>query len=214
MMTDHAAIDVPFSFRHQCWFCAEPSKQSLNFPLHEDEIALCEHIPLQLPCCPECLSIAKQHKWSTTHIDMFRSKLKKALALRYKKHLDIGNNWTKEELEQSEFNGKAFEGFKKSAWMMFEIAQGRMEFQGWPIIVNGLEISAFTQPSFSFDGEEFPHLEAAVQEYAKRFQINSTYLSAVVDKIGSTRFSAAIRHCRIHPLDEPEDLALLVSLVN
>ena len=212
-MPDYAAIDVPFTFRHQCWFCAEPSNHSLPFPLHDDEVSQCEHIPLLLPCCQECLNIAKQNQLSASHIDTFRLKLKKALSLRYKKHLDIGNNWTKEELEQSEFTGKAFEGFKKSAWMMFEIAQGRMEFQGWPIIVNGLEISAFTQPSFTFDGEEFPHLEAAVQEYAKRFHINSAYLSAVVEKIGPTRFSAAIRHCRINPLDEPEDLSILVGLI-
>ena len=54
--------------------------------------------------------------------------LKGRKSRKYQKALGIGANWTEQELQESEFEGAAFEGFKRSAWMMYTIAKERVNY--------------------------------------------------------------------------------------
>ncbi|MCE2573468.1 hypothetical protein [Motilimonas eburnea] len=209
-MLDYQTIDIPFHFRHLCWLCGEPCHRQFRFPANTQDASRCEHAPLILPCCQECLGLAKQVRGANNHIADFRAQYKKAFARKYQKHLAIGKNWTKQELEQSELSGKAFAGFKKSAWMMFEIAQQRLLFQGWSIQSEGQEM--LSQPtSFCFDGEEFVSLDAAIESYAKRFFIEPDYLAAAVSKVGAARFAVAVRFCRLSPCHLAEQIPALID---
>ncbi|GAM68673.1 hypothetical protein JCM19236_995 [Vibrio sp. JCM 19236] len=108
-MLNYASIDVPFNLRHTCWFCGEPSHQELTFPIQESDYIT--HIPLAIPACDECRIIAKgtaNVMRAPESIYDLKLQVKNALMKRYAKHLGIGVNWTKEELEETTLDGTAF----------------------------------------------------------------------------------------------------------
>jgi hypothetical protein len=144
--SDHT-IDIPFECRHLCWFCGEPPKEDFIFPhrfyadLFNDAYVVhhCPHPLLAVPSCQECYQLA--FKAEVDSIWAVKAVVKKGLKRIYKKDLAIGINWTKEELANSQFEGGNFSGFQKSAWFIFEIAKQRVDFNGWPIVVGGMEYS-------------------------------------------------------------------------
>ena len=121
-------IEIPFNYRQACWFCGEPKDKNISFPSKEYEANIVSHKPLQLPSCKECAGIVQRSAF--TSIYAYRDAIKQALAKKHDKVLRIGSNWTKQELAESEFEGSAFEGFKRSAWPMFELMQGRINYGG------------------------------------------------------------------------------------
>lgn len=102
--------------------------------------------------------------------------VKDALMRIYAKHLAIGINWTEEELAESEFSCKVFEGFKKSAWMMYQIARDRINAPGWPLVLEGEEIDdQGYNAGFEFDGVTFNSVNAAIQYYSTQFTLDPQF---------------------------------------
>lgn len=188
-------IDIPFEFRGCCWFCKEPSAHQVRFPKSGHEFAEEEYTPLVMPACKECMQIAnKCDAVSVTHL---RTLVKKQLTKVYKKHLAIGVNWTKEELEESGFDCKIFGGFKESAWMMYEIARDRVNFDGWSLTVASEEVEyEEIDTTFSFDGVDYPDIDSAIVHYSELFTINALDLKHAVKSVGEKRFGYAVRFCR------------------
>lgn len=187
------SIDVPFEFRHTCWFCGEPYYESFSFmatPNYEHQ-----ELPIMVPSCQECYSLCQSVKVSG--LDLLRDKVKEQLHRKYEKHLQIGANWTKEELEDSEFEGKALEGFRESAWKMFEIAKQRVNYSGWPLTIDGLPVSGLSS-SFhvEFNGITYTSLAQAVEQLSKAYNIPQPYLEKVVEVIGRKRLGYAIRFAK------------------
>ena len=114
--------------------------------------------------------------------------------------MSIGSNWTKKELEESELEGSAFEGFKRSAWPMFEMMQARINYQGWPLIINNtrLEVNS-DNDSFEFDGVVYVSLDDVVNHAVKTFFLDETLFTRVLSVLGKNKFSQAIRLCRLYP---------------
>jgi hypothetical protein len=129
--------------------------------------------------------------------------VKRALMKCYRKHLAIGINWTPEELNNSEFQQGSFAGFARSAWFMYEVARDRVNYNSWPLVINGVElVDDREKDAFNFDGVLYACLDEAVQHYAKTFYIDSHYFSAVLDKMSegnvtSTHFAQTVRFCRL-----------------
>ncbi|MGJ8693763.1 MAG: hypothetical protein ACSHW0_14950 [Thalassotalea sp.] len=191
-----ALIEVPFKFRHICWFCGEPANKKFSFPNDQHVVAECPHPTLIIPACQECTQLARQSKEDT--IWLVRSKVKKLLISLYQKHLAIGLNWTKKELENSEFEGGNFEGFKKSAWFMYEVAKDRVNFSGWKLVLDGLNIEEeFIKEGFIFDGVIYPNVDEAIEYYTCHYALPSDYLALVVASIGSDLFSKAVSFSRL-----------------
>ncbi|MCW8327933.1 hypothetical protein MD588_03855 [Photobacterium sp. SDRW27] len=186
-------IDVPFEFRHTCWFCGEPYYESYSFmaiPNYEQQ-----KLPIMVPCCQECFSFCKSIKASG--LDLLRDKVKEKLHRKYEKHLQIGANWTKEELEDCEFEGKALEGFRESAWKMFEIAKERVNYTGWPLTIDGLPMVGISSSfHIEFNGITYTGLSQAVEQLAKAYNIPQAYLEDVVEVVGRDRLSYAIRFAK------------------
>ncbi|PSU34753.1 hypothetical protein [Photobacterium lutimaris] len=193
MTATYQSVDVPFDYRHTCWFCGEPYFESYAFlpsPNYDHQ-----KLPVLLPSCQECYGICRAIKASD--LELLRDKVKEQLHRKYQKHLQIGVNWTKEELEQSEFEGKALEGFRESAWNMFEIAKGRVNFQGWPLTIDGLPVASLsTSFHVQFDGINYTSLSHAVEQLAKSYNIPQQYLDEVVEVVGRDRLSYAIRFAK------------------
>ncbi len=186
-------IDVPFDKRHLCWFCGEPCKDTLEYEAQPHT----PHPSLALPCCAECLKLAKQHP--LTSIWDCRLAVKDALMGIYAKDLAIGINWTEQELAESEFSCKVFEGFKKSAWMMYQIARDRINFSGWPLQLEGIEIVCqHDSARFEFDGVAYTSLHAAIGYYSKQFSLDPSFFAELVKLLGRARFGYALRLARIH----------------
>jgi len=186
-------IDIPFDKRHLCWFCGEPCKDF--FESHATPHT--PHPSLAVPCCSECLKLAKQHP--LTSIWDCRMAVKDALMTLYAKHLAIGINWTEAELAESEFSCKVFEGFKKSAWMMYQIARDRINFPGWPILLEGVDLECQQDSTqFEFDGVSYSSLPAAIHYYSKQFCLDSAFFAELLRLVGKHRFSYALRLARIH----------------
>ncbi|MCU7987661.1 hypothetical protein [Shewanella sp. SW24] len=186
-------IDIPFDKRHTCWFCGEPSHQHFEYIAHTHT----PHASLAVPACSECLRLAKQHTLSS--IWDCRMAVKDALMRIYAKHLAIGINWTEEELAESEFSCKAFEGFKKSAWMMYQIARDRINAPGWPLVLEGEEIDdQGYNAGFEFDGVTFNSVNAAIQYYSTQFTLDPQFFAELVSLVGRARFNYALRLARIH----------------
>lgn len=193
MTTSYQAIDVPFEYRHTCWFCGEPYYESYAFmasPNYDQQSS-----PIMLPCCQECYGICRPIKVSG--LDLLRDKVKEQLHRKYQKHLQIGVNWTQDELEDCEFEGKALEGFKESAWRMFEIAKDRVNYPGWPLTIDGLPVATIsTSFHVHFDGITYTSLTQAVEQLAKAYAIPQPYLEAVMEVVGRDRLAYAIRFAK------------------
>jgi len=191
-------IEVPFQYRHCCWFCGEPAGKTFSFPNGSKLLTRCCHEPLSVPCCRECYQGAQRSIKSS--IWLIASDVKKFLIKKYKKHLSIGLNWTEEELNNSQFEGGNFESFQRSAWLMYEIAQTRVNFSPWAIIFNGINIEYLREDevdTFEFDGVEYPSLEEAITHYVAAFNLSDEFFRQVLNKLGSEKFSVAIRLCRL-----------------
>ena len=193
MTSDAPLIDIPFEKRHVCWFCEEPSNQYFAYECDTHML----HPSLTVPACQECARLAKSHR--LTSIWDCRMAVKDELMRIYAKHLAIGVNWTEQELAESEFSCKVFEGFKKSAWMMFQIAKGRINAPGWPISLDGqlIDDNGYSR-GFEFDGLQFSSVSAAIMHYSKAFYIDSVFLSDLLSIVGRAKFGYALRLSRIH----------------
>ncbi|SET74158.1 hypothetical protein [Thalassotalea agarivorans] len=187
--------EVPFQYRHHCWFCNEPSGNSYTFPNDKQLVLQCVHPQVTVPCCDECKPFAQGAKgdnlWHITYA------VKNKLHKKYRKHLAIGLNWTKEELEQSEFDGGNFEGFKRSAWFMFEVALARVNFQQYPLIIEGIEYKPTHKSHFIFDGVTYPSIDVAISHYSKNFDLDQALLRKALFILGDQSFSRAVSFCRL-----------------
>ncbi|TEW53960.1 hypothetical protein E2R68_10775 [Psychromonas sp. RZ22] len=197
-MATFSAIEIPFNYRNTCWFCGEPSDKKIKFPQHEYEINILNHHPLSLPSCKECAGIVKRSAFPSIY--GYRDAIKQALVVKHQKVLSIGSKWTKQELEESELEGSAFEGFKRSAWPMFEMMQARINYQGWPLVINNhvLEVDSDNE-SFEFDGVIYTSLDDAVVHAVKTFFLDEALFTRVLSVLGKNKFSQAIRLCRLYP---------------
>lgn len=204
-------IDIPFEHRHTCWVCAEPSEAWLQVPSDPARQADCPHPPLSVPVCKECAQWAKQPQWRANDVTAQRAKLKQALSKAYQRHLDIGNNWTEQELAESEFEDKVFGGFKKSAWLMFEIARDRVEFAGWPLAISGVDLTINHDVSFEFDGISYQSVAEAIAAHAQQLNIMEAYLTALINKLGKSRFKAALHYARRHPTFDAAEIPQLLA---
>ena len=148
-----------------------------------------------VPCCQECFSLCQSVKASG--LDLLRDKVKEKLHRKYEKHLQIGVNWTKQELDESEFEGKALEGFRESAWKMFEIAKQRVNYTGWQLTVDGMPVTGVSSTfHIEFNGITYTSLAHAVEQLAKAYNIPQPYLEEVVEVLGRHRLSYAIRFAK------------------
>jgi len=194
----HALVEVPFEFRHCCWFCGEPAAKTFSFPQTDNYLLNPTHPALSLFSCGECLIPA--HKSKLASIWLVAASVKKYLIKKYHKDLAIGINWTQEELANSEFEQGNFAGFQKSAWLMYEIARERVNFKGWPLIVAGINIDELrwqTDESFIFDGINYPTIEEAIEHYSMTYDLQKSYFKQVLYKLGGNNFAQAVRFCRL-----------------
>ncbi|MEZ9234598.1 hypothetical protein AB4128_03615 [Shewanella sp. 10N.286.52.A9] len=185
-------VDIPFDLRHQCWFCAEPSNDVFSYYAKPST----PHPSLTLPACTECSRLAKKHL--LTSIWDCRDAVKDDLMKIYHKDLAIGINWTEEELAESGFDCRILSGFKESAWMMYQIAKGRINAKGWPLVLNGIDIEQGYQPQFEFDGLSFNSLNKAITHYCDTLSLNKHLLCELLNIVGKEKFAYAIRLCRMN----------------
>lgn len=211
LSNEFPVIETPFDYRNLCWFCGEPKFSYFQFPQHLT--FACPHPPLALPSCKECQETANKFEedsiWKTLH------KVKAELIKRYQKDLAIGINWTEQELAESQFEGGNFESFQRSAWMMYEIAKGRVNFKPWKIEIAGIYASDYDiDLGFCFDGVNYPTVEHAVNHYAKSFKLNKEFLRQLVAVLGEGEFSYAVRLCRIMIDATPNERAAVIREVS
>ena len=209
-------IEVPFNERHCCWFCGEPYHSDLIFPVEYNNkdntnasifIEKCPHPTLIVQTCHECKKFASGA--NAPHIWAVRRFVKSKLIKTYTKHLAIGVNWTQEELANSDFEQGNFAGFARSAWFMFEVAKGRVNYESWPLVIDGIELNELdfsTQAieNFSFDGVVYPSVSEAVKYYCNVFYIDESYFYKVLrcmvsesSDVNQTLFAKTVRFCRL-----------------
>lgn len=210
MKLDYLLTETPFEYRQLCWFCGEPKQFMFGFPHNNWLVLSCPHPPVKVSACKECYQFANKAKvdsiWET-HVFV-----KQALMKHYQKDLAIGLNWTQEELANSEFEGGNFEGFKKSAWFMYEVAKGRVSYQPWPLIVNGCLLEYRTEKeAFFFDGMRYPTIDDAVLHYVKAFDLNIYFFKQVLARVGEHNFSSAVRYARIYIGATPQEQSIALK---
>ncbi len=211
----YTSIDIPFDFRHTCWFCGEPADDNFCFPTQSKNLERIEHDPLCLPACAECRQLAGRSVDKSSvirSINECRRRVKAGLIKKYQKTLAIGANWTEEELRESEFHGSAFEGFKRSGWKMYLIARERINYQGWELSLDGIPMDLIdNERTFSFDGMSFTHIELAISHYVKTFNIDEQLLTDLVALLGEKEFGYALRVCRIYPIVSAEERTQIIE---
>ena len=196
-MTQYPYIDIPFNLRHTCWFCGEPSNHSVEFPKTASLFAKVGHAPIALPACKECTSV--KYSKDLTSIWAVRGQIKHALIDKYAKHLGIGENWTEQELIDSEFTGSTLGGFGRSAWKMYQIAKQRVEYQGWPLSLDNIAIEAYDETSgFEFEGTRYASLHSCIDYFTKAAGVDKELLSELVNIVSSERFSYALRIAKLN----------------
>lgn len=215
-----AMTETPFNQRHCCWFCGEPNQVHVIFPPHQTLssyhkkkhlVLNCPHPVIAVPSCKECQGFA--NKANENNIWSVNASVKKQLLGKYAKDLAIGVNWTPQELASSEFEEGNFAGFARSAWFIYEVARGRVNFVGWPLVANGLLLDEgkAEQESFCFDGVDYPDVSEAISHYANIFFLDSHYFSAVLQQVSNgmisqQSFAKAVRFCRLLVNATPNEL--------
>ncbi|MGF1698557.1 hypothetical protein L4C54_23230 [Vibrio lamellibrachiae] len=193
----YSPIDVPFNLRHTCWFCGEPSSAQLLFPRSAKSSKHADHPPLEIPACRECDSI--KYPARLTSIWELRSSIKQALISKYAKHLGIGENWTEQELIDSDFSGAILGGFGKSAWHMYEIAKQRVAFEGWELSVDSLPLDCVDETSsFEFNGTHYSSLSTCIDYFVKATSIDEELLTQLVGIVTPARFEYALKIAKLN----------------
>lgn len=207
MQLDNSYIDVPFNFRHHCWFCSEPAGHSFTFPHSMHLVFDCPHETLTIPSCLECARAA--NKAEVRNIWQVEQSVKVYLIEKYRKDLAIGLNWTQDELANAGFEDGSFSGFQKSAWFMYQVAKDRVNFRGWPLVLDGIEIiNEEADREFCFDGVSYPSIDQAMEHYSVNFDLDLAFLRRVLAKIGPKNFAKAVRFCRLYVGATPSEKSL------
>ncbi|WP_295899311.1 hypothetical protein [uncultured Vibrio sp.] len=195
--TTHTLIDIPFEFRHSCWFCGEPSSALTQLPHASSKGQNVEHAPLEIPSCSECNAIkAPKHVRS---IWALRSYINQALITKYAKHLGIGENWTKQELIDSDFSGAILGGFGNSAWKMYEIAKQRISYQGWALSLDGLPLDSIDDTAhFTFEGTHYTSVNHCIDYFVTATGIDKDLLEELVSILSVDRFGYALKIARLN----------------
>jgi hypothetical protein len=198
--------ETPFNKRHDCWFCGEPNQFVFTYlDSFEPQTSANQSISqLSLPSCKECYQAAKKSvikakdKGRSYSIWTVKAEVKQYLIQHYRKDLAIGINWTKTELEESEFEQGNFAGFKRSAWFMYELAKARVNYDSWPLIVDGVTIlDECQEQSYNFDDVIYPSIEQAMLHYANALSLSYDYLRSVFELLGNDQFAKTVRFCRL-----------------
>ncbi|MDL5029780.1 hypothetical protein QR676_21370 [Vibrio sp. TMPB1044] len=196
-MTQYSYIDIPFNLRHTCWFCGEPSSNLVEFPKTAQAVAKIGHSPIALPACNECARI--NYSKNLTSIWSVRDQIKHALIDKYAKHLGIGENWTEQELIDSDFSGSTLGGFGRSAWKMYQIAKQRVDYKGWPLSVDDIPLEVYDETSgFEFDGTRYASINSCIDYFTKAAGVDKELLSQLVYIVSSDRFSYALRIAKLN----------------
>ncbi|PKF50050.1 hypothetical protein [Enterovibrio nigricans] len=191
----HTPIDIPFNFRHTCWFCGEPASKTLHFPRQANKKI--EHALLAIPACKECDSI--KYSRDISSIWRLRASIKQALITKYTRHLAIGENWTEEELSDSEFSGSILGGFGQSAWQMYEIAKQRIAYEGWPLSVGELPFDTFDDTSgFDFNGTRYASLSTCIDFFVSATDVDKDLLTQLVEIVTPERFEYALKIAKLN----------------
>lgn len=202
----HITTETPFDKRHECWFCGEPNQYVFNYHNVFDTLTSVNKTSFQLslPSCKECYLVANKTMTKAKDEALFYSiwtiklAVKEYLVHHHRKDLAIGINWTKTELEESEFEQGNFAGFQRSAWFMFELAKARVNYVSWPLIVDGTTVlDEYEQHSFNFDDVVYPNIEQAMKHYADTLSISLDYFRSVLALFGHEHFAKAVRFCRL-----------------
>ncbi len=133
---------------------------------------------------------------------------------KYAKHLGIGLQWTKEELEESQFHGAILEGFGKSAWPMYEIAKQRVEYVGWDLFIDGEELDGYDEScGFEFRGMRHLSIQTCIEYYVKAMSLDSGLLESLVEIVGADRFTYALRIAELNrDISHLQRLAILEEI--
>jgi len=198
--------ETPFNKRHDCWFCGEPNQYVFSLT-NAFEVQTSDSEPitqLSLPSCKECYQHAKKSVIKANYeghyysIWTIKSEVKQYLIHHYRKDLAIGINWTKTELEESEFEQGNFAGFKRSAWFMYELAKARVNYASWPLIVDGITIlDECQEQTYNFDDVIYPNIEQAMLHYANALSLSLNYFRSVFELFGNDQFAKTVRFCRL-----------------
>jgi len=192
--TDVLDIDIPFDSRFKCWFCGEDSHQTIEVKLSKPP----SNYLVKMPICDECKSY-QCHKEVNSLVKL-RELIKDKIVIRSAKELSIGANWTELELKESDLNGSAFNGFKKSGWPMYLIAKDRVNFTGWDLCIDGVPIeNTSIDEKFEFDGLAFSSFISMLDYLSKSFSLNKGFLRKVLFVYGNNRAIEAVKFCRLVP---------------
>jgi len=190
---DALNLDIPFNCRFTCWFCGEGSHKTIVTTLSTHQ-----EYSLNMPICDECKSYRCHH--AANSLGKLKALIKEKIVLRSAKALAIGTNWTEKELQESELNGAAFDGFKKSGWPMYLIAKERVNYSGWELCVDGVPIENTTNDeNYVFDGLTFASFISMLDYLTHTFSLHKEFLQKVITIYGNNRVIEAVKFCRLVP---------------
>lgn len=196
-MSQYTYIDIPFNFRHTCWFCGEPAAKAFDLPRNPKNIHFLAHAPMSIPACDECAAVRVASDVSS--IWAVRDYVKRSLMDKYSDHLAIGQNWTEQELQESEFSGALLGGFGESAWKMYEIARDRLSYQGWKVAIDSIPVEGEDETyGFEFDGVRYMSLNTCIDHLIKSLRLDKELLPSLVDLLGPEKIDYAVKIAKLN----------------
>lgn len=152
---------------------------------------------MSIPACSECQSFTYPNNLNS--IWALRASIKQALISKYTKHLAIGENWTEQELVDSDFSGAILGGFGKSAWQMYEIAKQRVAFQGWAVSMDDIPLDSFDDTSgFEFNGTNYLSLNTCIDFFVDAIDVDRELLTQLIAIVTPSRFDHALKIAKLN----------------
>jgi hypothetical protein len=187
-------LDIPFDCRFTCWFCGEGSHKTIVTTISTPE----NNYAVNMPICDECKSYRCHN--DVNSLVKLEKLIKEKIITRSAKELSIGANWTEQELQESDLNGAAFDGFKKSGWSMFLIAKERVNYSGWDLSIDGVPIENISlDEKLEFDGLTFTSFISMLDYLSDSFSLHKEFLRQVLILYGNNRAIEAVKFCRLVP---------------
>ncbi len=186
-------IDIPFEHIHKCWFCGEPKNDTVTVKKGGDNYDFDSFIAI--PSCPDCETLAKKSRLDD--LEGLQQYIKTALVKTYATELSIGLNWTEKELSESDFNGSSLEGFRKSAWQVYQMAKERVNFKGWALTIDSLELDYVEYDHVTFEGVQYSTLDRLIEHISNNYYIEAGFLRKVIEVMGKNKITQAVKFCRL-----------------
>jgi len=206
-------IDVPSDKMYTCFYCGDFASEDDHVPpisrLSDYQCLYDKHQPLLVPSCKQCNRLLGPSLQPDIYQRVDHCKV--LLTRKLGKYVRYGEIWDDYAAERAEFSG-SFQLFVESAAKMAEIVDARLNWEPWPVSVEGDLIERAEEwVVLKVRNKTFTSLDHVFEHARKVDKIPPKYLEAVLEVVGISRLEYGYNICVSNPISSEADLKRVIG---